>query len=82
MVPLKYLRNFWRTLEMPLINREINVISDAATNQATTFAITDTKCFALVVILSSDDNAKLLQQLESGFKRKINWNKYQSKRTT
>ena len=24
MVPLKYLRNFWRTLEMPLINSEIN----------------------------------------------------------
>ena len=26
MVPLKYLSNFWRTLEMPLINCEINLI--------------------------------------------------------
>ena len=26
MVPLKYLRNFWRTLEMPLINCEVNLI--------------------------------------------------------
>ena len=25
-VPLKYLSNFWRTLEMPLINCEINLI--------------------------------------------------------
>ena len=25
-VPLKYLSNFWRTLEMPLINCEVNLI--------------------------------------------------------
>ena len=25
MVPLKYLSNFWRTLEMPLINCEVNL---------------------------------------------------------
>ena len=52
MVPLKYLSNFWRILEMPLINCEINLIlmcsancfiSNAAANQATTFAITDAK---------------------------------------
>ena len=55
MVPLKYLSNFWRTLEMPLINCEVNLIltwsSDCviiATNnqdQAATFEITDTKLF-------------------------------------
>ena len=27
MVPLKYLRNFWRTLEMPLINREVELLA-------------------------------------------------------
>ena len=52
MVPLKYLSNFWRTIEMPLINCEINLIltwsancaiSNVAANQATIFAITDTK---------------------------------------
>ena len=41
------------------------------------FAITDTKLFVLVVTLSTQDNANLLQQSKSGFKRTINWNKYQ-----
>ena len=76
---------------MPLINYEVNliltwssncVISNAAANQATTLAITDTKLYVLVVTLSIDDNAKLLQQLKSGFKRTINWNKYETKTTT
>ena len=86
MVPLKYFSNFWRTLEMSLINCEINLISiwsekcvltkDA---KATTFAIKDTKLYVPVVFLSTQDNAKLLRQLKSGFKRTVNWNKYQSK---
>ena len=41
-----------------------------------TFVITDTK---VIVILSTQDNAKLLQKLKSGFKRTINCSKYQSK---
>ena len=86
MVPLKYLSNFRRTLEMHLINCEVNliltwsstcVITDS--NGAGTFAITDTKLYVLVVTLSTQENAKLLQQLKSGFKRVINWNKYLSK---
>ena len=85
-VPLKYLSNFQRTLEMPLINCEINliltwstdfVISSAAGK--TKFAITDTNHYVPVVTLSTQDNAKLLEQLKSGFKRTINWNKYQPK---
>ena len=32
MVPLKYLSNFWRTLEMPLINCEISLILNWSTN--------------------------------------------------
>ena len=40
--------------------------------------ITDTKRFVPVVTLSTPDNAKLLQKLESGFRRTTNWNKYQS----
>ena len=35
-----------------------------------------------VVTLSTQDNSKLLQQLKAGFKRTINWNKYQSKKST
>ena len=89
MVPLKYLSNFWRTLEMPLINCDVNLIltwsstyvlaavGDA--NQAGTFAITDTKLDIPVVTLSTQENTKFLQQLKSGFKRVINWNKYLSK---
>ena len=84
MVPLKYLSNFWRTLEMPLINCEVNltltwsscVITNS--NGAGTFAITNTKYYVPVVTLSAQENTKLLQQLKSGFKRVINWNKYLS----
>ena len=53
MVPPKYLSNFWRTLEMPLINCEINLILTWSTNcvivptdvanQNATFEISDTK---------------------------------------
>ena len=82
MVPLKYLSNFCRALEMLLINCEINliltwsencvVVSTVAANQGAAFTITDTKLYVLVVTLSTQDNAKLLQQLKSGFKRTIN----------
>ena len=53
MVPLKYLSNFWRTLEMPSINCEVNliltwsadcvIIYSNVANQVPTFAITETK---------------------------------------
>ena len=89
MVPLKYLSNFWRTLEMPLINCEINliltwsstcvIVSSNIQNQNATFAITDTKLYVPVVTLSTQENATFLQQLKSGFKRVIKWNKYLSK---
>ena len=81
-VPLKYLSNFWRTLEMPLIICEVNLIltwsSNCALiatnipNQNATFAITDTKLYVPVVTLSTQENTKFLQQLKSGFKGVIN----------
>ena len=86
MVLLKYLSNFWRTLEIPLINCEVNLILTWSStcvitnsNGAGTFAITDTKLYVPVVTLSTQENTKFLQQLKSGFKRVINWNKYLSK---
>ena len=89
MVPLKYLSNFWTTLEMALINCEVNLIlawssscvliATAIQNQAATFEITDTKLYVPVVTLSTQEIPKFLQQLKSGFKRVINWNKYLSK---
>ena len=69
-----------------LINCEINIILTWSTTCVITnsvdggkFATTDTKLYVLVVILSTQNSAKLLQQLKSGFKRTINWNKYESK---
>ena len=89
MVPLKYLINFRRTLEIPLINCEISliltwsadcvIVSTNVGNQNATFSITGKKLYVPVVTFSTQDNAKLLQQLKSGFKRVINWNKYLSK---
>ena len=74
---------------MPLINCEVNLIltwsSTCAicvitnSNGAGTFAITDTELYFPVVTLSTQENTKFLQQLKSGFKRVINWNKYLSK---
>ena len=40
--------------------------------------ITETKLYVPVETLSTQDSARLLQQLKSGFKRIINWNKYES----
>ena len=84
-VPLKYLSNFWRTLEMQLINCEVNLIltwsKDCVITNSTgagKFAITETKLYVLVVTLSTKDNERLLQQLKSGFKKTISWNKYES----
>ena len=69
MVPLEYLSNFWRTLAMLLINREVNLVLTwsptcviSNSTGAGTFEIGDTKLYVLVVILSTKDNAKPLQQ--------------------
>ena len=107
-VPIKHLSNFWRTLDMPLINCEINliltwsencVLTSKATrdavpaqggNPAVTrvnnptnarFKITDTKLYVPVVTLSTKDDNNFLEQLKSGFKRTIKWNKYRSEMT-
>ena len=85
MVPLKYISNFWRTLEMRLINCEVNLILTCVITNSTgkgKFKITDSKLYVPVITLSTQDNAKLLQQLKSGFKRTINWNQYQSEPKT
>ena len=71
---------------MPLINCEVNLIlnwsadcviiyTDVA-NEISTFTITEVDLYVPVVTLSTQDNAKLLVQLKSGFKKAISWNKY------
>ena len=66
---------------MPFINCEINLIWStdcviSSTAGKTKFAINDTKLYVKIVTLSTQDNAKLWQQLISDFKGTINWNKY------
>ena len=93
-IPLKHLRNFWITLNIPLINREVEIIltwsknwvladMTVANNPPTglEFEIKDTKLYVPVVILSKENYIKLLEKLKSGFKRTIKWNKYRSQRT-
>ena len=79
-VPLKYLSNFWRSLEMSLINCKVELslqwyercLLTAATTAA--FKITDAKLYVPIVTLSAEDNAKLFKLLSEGFKRPIYWN--------
>ena len=105
-VPLKYLSNFWRSLNIPLINCEVEliltwfkncVLIDKSTREANyavdpnvyeidnpenaIFEITDTKLYVPVVTLSKENDIKLLEQLKTGFKRTIKWNKYRSQMT-
>ena len=71
MVPLKYLSNFWRTLEMPLINCEVNLIliwsstcvliATNIQNQNATLAITDIKLYVPVVTLSTQENTSTIK---------------------
>ena len=107
-MPLKYLSNFCRTLNIPLINCEVSLVSTWSDNCVSTsrayikaaaaqggnpavveinnptnanFKLTDTKLYVPVVTLSDQDDNKLLEQLKTGFKRTIKWNKYRSEMT-
>ena len=82
-VTLKYLSNFRRSLEIPLIKckvelslrwYEICILSNVAGNS--TFKITDAKLYVPIVTLSTEDNAKLSKSLTEGFKRSVYWNEY------
>ena len=104
-MPLKHLSNFWKTLDISLINCEVSlalswsancvitslgkrlvtaaqgdnpaVYDDSPTNA--TFKMTDCKLYVPVITLSAQNHNELLQQLKTGFKRTIKWNKYRSK---
>ena len=92
-VPLKYLSNFFRSLEMPLINCKVKlnltwkkecVLStdtDAAANAENNpvFIINDTKLYVPVVTLSKEDNKDFIEQQNKDFQRSIYWNEYKTK---
>ena len=78
-VPLKYLSNFWKTLEMLLINCEFNLILTwsstcviATSTGAGTSAVTDKKFYVPVETLSTQVSVKLLEPLTYGLKEAIN----------
>ena len=77
-VPLKYLSNFWRSLEMPLINckvhLELNWIEDCILSSAVNsakFEIADAKLHVPIVTLPTKDSVNLTKQLSEGFKRYV-----------
>ena len=88
-MPLKYLSNFFRSLEMPLINckiklnltwkKECVLSTDAG---AAVFIINDTKMYVPVVTLSKEDNKDFIEQQNKGFQRSIYWNEYKTKEQT
>ena len=82
--PLKYLSNFSRSLEMPLINCKTELSLKwyekcllTVTNTAT-FKITDANLYVPIVIFSAEGNAKLSKLLGKGLKRPVCWNKYKA----
>ena len=104
-VPLKHLSNFWRNLNIPLINSVVEliltwfkncVLIDKLRREANynapinrqidnpenaIFEIKDIKLYVPAVTLSKENDIKLLEQLKSGLKRTIKWNKYRSQMT-
>ena len=88
-VPLKYLSNFFRSLEMPLINCKIKlnltwkkkgVLSNDDGDAV--FIINDTKLYVPVVTLSKEDNKDFIEQQNKGFQKSIYWNGYKIKEQT
>ena len=85
-VPLKYIRNFFRALELPLINTklyvELNWTKHSVINHvdtATTFQITKAELFVPAVTLSTENNNKLANLLSEVFERLVTWDEYKSK---
>ena len=92
---LKDLSNFFRSLEMPLLNCKIHLqlnwdnncvmygpdtyAGGDNANRETTFKVTSTKLYVPIVTLSTEDNVNLTKQLNEEFKRSLYWNECKSK---
>ena len=85
-VPLKHLSNFFRSLQMPLINYKIKLnltwkkkcvlLTDVGN---AVFIINDTKMYVPVVTFSKEDKKDFIEQQNKGFQRSIYWNEYKTK---
>ena len=93
-VPLKYLRNFGRLLEMTLINCKVElklkstnycILFTAGADYANgnsnniIFTIKDTKLYVPLVTLPAKGNQKLSKPLSKGYERSVYWNEFKTK---
>ena len=93
-MPLKYLSNFWRSLQTPLVNCKIELKlwrekycilsansndNDDANSNNIIFTIKDTKLYVPFITLSAKDNQKLSKFPSKGFERSVYWNDYKTK---
>ena len=85
-IPLKYLSNFFRSLEMPLINFKIKLnltwkkeCALSTDDGNAVFIINDTKMYVPVVTLSKEGGKDFIEQQNKGFQRSIYWNEYKTK---
>ena len=85
-VPLKYISNFFRNLELPLINTKLymelnwtkySVLCNQ--NQNSIFQITKCELYIPIVTLNTENNNKLSESSSKGFERTVVWNEYKSK---
>ena len=85
-VPLKYISNFFRNLELPLTNTKLymelnwtkySVLCNQ--NQNSIFQITKCESYIPIVTLNTENNNKLSELLSKGFERTVAWNEYKSK---
>ena len=85
-VPLKYISNFFRNLEILLINTKLytemnwtkySVLCNITQNSI--FQITKGELYIPVVTLKTENNNKLSRLLREGFERTVVWNEYKSK---
>ena len=85
-VPLKYLNNFFKSLEMPLINCKIKLnltwkkecVLSTGVGDAV-FIVNDTKMYVPIVTLSKEDNKDFIEQQNKEFQRSIYRNEYKTK---
>ena len=85
-VPLKYISNFFRNLELSLINTklymELNWVKYSVLcnqNQNSIFQVTKCELYIPIVTLNTKNNNKLSELLGKGFERTVVWNEYKSK---
>ena len=85
-VPLKYISNFFRNLELPLINTKLYMELNRTKylvlcnqNQNSIFQITKCELYIPIVTLNTENNNKLSELLSKGFEKNVVWNEYKSK---